>query len=159
MGVSFPVALGIDKKFLLPTSSRSTSSSVHADGREASMVRDSSFADWYDAPPWAESSEPDDQAVIHSRRVGSLVDLDGGELAVDVVRRDDLSLIDGVVAVLREPAWVRVAGVRIALDQAVPLARMLESAKALTEPSFEADRKGPLSSVGPRSVSEEVESR
>jgi hypothetical protein len=127
------------------------------------MVRDLSFVARYDAPPWAESSDPDDQAVIHSRRVGSLVDLDGGELAVDVVQRDDLCLAEGSVALRCEPAWIRVAGVRIALDQAIPLARMLKSAKETAEPRSEADPVGPapiwMPSTALVSVPGAVESR
>jgi len=109
------------------------------------MVPNHSFAAWYDAPPWAESSEPDDQAVIHSRRVGGLVDLDGGELTVDVVRRDDLCLVGGIVGVVREPAWVRVAGVRIAPDRAVELARLLVAAKVISEP---CGRRAELETAG-----------
>jgi hypothetical protein len=90
-------------------------------------------------PPWAELSEPDEQAVVHSRRVDGLIDLDGGELTVDVVQRDDLRLIDGGIALVREPAWVRVAGVRINLDHAVSLARILLSAKEIAEPPQEIE--------------------
>lgn len=109
--------------------------------RSAAMVRNPSFTAWYDAPPWAESSEPDDQAVIHSRRVGALIDLDGGELAVDVVRRDDLCLVAGIVGVVREPAWVRVAGVRVAPERAIHLARLLASAKEIAEPLDPVDER------------------
>jgi hypothetical protein len=76
-------------------------------------------------PPWAESSDPDEEAVIHSRRMGALLDLDGGELAVEVVQRDELCLTAGSAAIVREPAWVRVGGVQLSLDQAFHLAWML----------------------------------
>jgi len=85
------------------------------------------------APPWAESSDSDEEAVVHSRIVGALLDLDGRELTVDLVQRDELFLTAAGPAVVREPAWVRVAGVRIGLDQTVQLARMLLSARELAE--------------------------
>jgi hypothetical protein len=97
------------------------------------MARELAFAASLKTPPWAEASDPDEEAVIHSRRVAALVDLDGGEFAVDLVQRDDLCLTGGGVALVREPAWARVAGVRIGLDQAACLAGMLMLAKEMAE--------------------------
>lgn len=97
------------------------------------MARELAFAASLKTPSWAEVSDPDEEAVIHSRRVAALVDLDGGELAVDLVQRDDLSVTGGGVALVREPAWARVAGVRIGLDQAAYLAGMLMLAKEIAE--------------------------
>jgi hypothetical protein len=97
------------------------------------MVQELAFAASLETPPWAEASDPDEEAVIHSRRMADLIDLDGGELAVDLVQRDDLCLTDDGVALVREPAWARVAGVRIGLDQAACLAGMLISAKEMAE--------------------------
>jgi hypothetical protein len=89
-------------------------------------------ASW-NVPPWAEVSDSDEEAVVHSRRVGTLLDLDGRELAVDLVQRDELLLTAAGPTIVREPAWVRVAGVRIGQDQTVQFARMLLSARELAE--------------------------
>jgi hypothetical protein len=89
-------------------------------------------ASW-DAPPWAQSSEVDEQAVIHSRPVGSLADLDGQQLRVDVVQRDDLCLMPGGATVVREPVWLRVAEARLSLDQALRLAKLLLGARRVAD--------------------------
>src|SRR5690349_5358953 len=112
------------------------------------MARELAFAASLKTPPWAEASDPDEEAVIHSRRVAALVDLDGGEFAVDLVQRDDLCLTGGGVALVREPAWARVAGVRIGLDQAACLAGMLMLAKEIAEGAAPADQGGAAEPVG-----------
>jgi hypothetical protein len=90
-------------------------------------------ASW-EAPSWAESSDTDEQAVVHTRHVGSLTDLDGQQLRVDVVQRDDLCLLPGGAMVVREPVWLRVAESRLSLDQALRLARLVLGARRAADP-------------------------
>jgi hypothetical protein len=89
-------------------------------------------ASW-SAPRWAASSDPDEEAVIHCRRVGGLLDLDGGDLLVEVVQRDELSMTAGGVTIVRDPACLMVGGVRLDLDQAVHLAWLLISAREMAD--------------------------
>jgi hypothetical protein len=44
----------------------------------------------WDAPTWAEDSEYDEAAVIHSRQVSVMEDLEGAELGVVLFQRDEL---------------------------------------------------------------------
>lgn len=77
------------------------------------------------APTWAETSDTDEQAVVHSRHVGSLADLDGQQLRIDLVQRDDLCLTPGGATVVREPVWLRVAEARLSPDQARRMVKLL----------------------------------
>jgi hypothetical protein len=88
------------------------------------------LASW-SAPSWAETSERDDEALIHSRSIGVLHDLDGDALSVDVVQRDEMIFAPGYASVERTPAYVRVAGQRMDGRQAALLSQLLTTASDL----------------------------
>ena len=91
----------------------------------------------WQVPLWAQSSDPDGEAVVHSCRVGVVPDLDGDELSVELVQRDEWSFATEVAAVARDTAWVSVGGVRISIDRAARLALLLLSAGEMVEVAAE----------------------
>ena len=82
-------------------------------------------------PPWAQTSDRDDEALIHTRFIGALPDLEGGPLSVELVQRDEMLFAPDKAAVTRTPPFVRVAGQRMACEQAALLAHLLVAADHL----------------------------
>jgi hypothetical protein len=87
----------------------------------------------WDAPSWAEESVIDEEAVIHSLRLGATLDLSGHEMTIEVVQRDELSVAANAVSITRRPAYLRVAGELIPGEQASYFARKLMRASELLE--------------------------
>jgi hypothetical protein len=79
----------------------------------------------WDAPFWSQSSEWAESAVLHSRRIGSVPDLEGETLVIDLVQWDSVSVSPDLAAVERGPLWIRVGGVRVGLEEARRLAALL----------------------------------
>jgi hypothetical protein len=101
-------------------------------------------ASW-EAPPWAETSERDDEAVIHSRPVGCLLDLDGGALGVELVQRDEMVFASSDTSVQRTPPYIRVAGQRVDVEDAALLSQFLGAASDLASgaPTASAEAGSP----------------
>ena len=87
----------------------------------------------WNAPPWAQACTTDEDAVIYSRVLGRMRDLNGGDLSVELVQRDELSTTAGTVSVSRRPAYLRVAGELIAAEGAARFAAMLKTASDLID--------------------------
>ncbi len=66
-----------------------------------------------DTPPWAETSERDDEALIHTSSIGVVPDLDGHPLSVEVVQRDELVFTATTTTVQRAEPYIRVSGQRM----------------------------------------------
>jgi hypothetical protein len=90
------------------------------------------IASW-DAPPWAEACTTDEDAVIYSRVLGRTVNLNGGDMLVELVQRDELGITANTVTITRPPAYLRVAGELIAAEAAACFARMLMTANDLID--------------------------
>jgi hypothetical protein len=74
----------------------------------------------------------DDEAVEYHRSVGCFTPAEEREpLTVDLVQRDDLSPDGEPASVQRNPAQVRVSGIRLSSDEARQLARLLNAAATL----------------------------
>ena len=82
-------------------------------------------------PPWAQTTDRDDEALIHTRFIGTLPDLEGDTLSVELVQRDEMLFAPDKTAVTRTPPFVRVAGQRVACEQAALLAHLLVAADHL----------------------------
>jgi hypothetical protein len=94
-------------------------------------------ASW--APPaWAQTSDRDDEALIHTRYIGTLPDLEGGPLSVELVQRDEMLFAPDTAAVTRTAPFVRVAGQRVTCEQAAQLAHLLVVADHLASNSSPA---------------------
>ncbi len=96
------------------------------------------------APWWARKSESDEDAVIHSRLLGSVVGLDGDELSIEFVQRDELQLGSRYMAMARKPAWVRIAGCRVGPDEALRLAECLSTVKLWGAEGLDRSRWTPM---------------
>jgi hypothetical protein len=95
------------------------------------MTTEPVIATW-NAPLWAQTHARDDEAVIYSRKIGAVSEVDGEEISVEVVQRDELSVAD-LSVITRTPAFVRVAWIRVGLSEAHELGRLLISAGAVIE--------------------------
>lgn len=74
----------------------------------------------------------DHEAVEYHRSVGCFTPIEEREpLPVDIVQRDDLSPDGDPTVVHRNPAQVRMNGIRLSTDEAQQLARLLTAAAAL----------------------------
>ena len=74
----------------------------------------------------------DDEAVEHYRSVGCFTPTEDREpLTVQIVQRDDLSPDGDPALIQRNPAQVRMTGVRLSPDEAKELARLLNTAALL----------------------------
>ena len=83
-------------------------------------------------PFWV-STRIDDEAIEYYRKVGSFTPAEDREpLTVELVQRDDLNPQDDTAEPSRNPAQVRMAGIRLSPDEAVRLAQLLTSAVAIT---------------------------
>ncbi len=78
-------------------------------------------------PWWAQTSESDEDALIHTRHLGRVVSLDGEELGVELVQRDELHWDSPRLSITRDGAWVRVAGFRVGVDEAMRLSEHLRA--------------------------------
>ena len=108
---------------------------LHADGqssRETVVNRSLVSAGW-NPPRWAEACTTDEDAVIHSRVLGRMRDLNGVVLSVELVQRDELSTTADTVSITRRPAYLRVAGELIEADDIAGFAQMLMTANELIE--------------------------
>ncbi len=107
------------------------------------------LASW-SAPAWADAFTTDDDAVIYSRMLGHMMDLDGSDLSVELVQRDELDATVESVAVRRQLPYLRLAGERVSADVAAQLADMLMAADALLhERSDDAQPdRAPIDRVG-----------
>lgn len=83
------------------------------------------------APPWAETCTTDEDAVIYSLVLGRIRDLNGRDVSVELVQRDELTTTKDVVSISRQPAYLRVAGELITAEGAVRFAEMLMTANDL----------------------------
>jgi hypothetical protein len=90
-------------------------------------------ASW-NVPAWAETSETDEDAVIHTGSLGITIGLDREEVTTEIVQRDERSLTPEAVLMNRDSAWVRLSGIRLSVDDAAALAGRLLSVKGLLEP-------------------------
>ena len=93
-------------------------------------------------PPWT-TIRIENEAIERHRGVGAFVPAEEREpLVVGIVQRDDLSPDGDPAAIQRNPAQVRLTGVRLSPDEARELARLLErAARMITATS--AARSGP----------------
>jgi hypothetical protein len=99
--------------------------SVESSVRTAPVV----VASW-SAPAWADESERDEDAVIHTRKIGPLQNLDGAELTIELIQRDETQVIP--TEIVRAPAYVIVGeSVRLSLEQASAVGRALAGLKDL----------------------------
>lgn len=79
-------------------------------------------------PIWV-LSRIDDEAVEHYRGVGCFTPAEDREpLAVEIVQRDDLSPDGDPARIQRNPAQVRLSGIRLNLDETRELVRLLNRA-------------------------------
>jgi hypothetical protein len=82
-------------------------------------------------PLWI-STRIDDEAVEHYRDVGRFTPREDREaLTVEIVQRDDLSPDGDPARIRRNPAQVRMIGIRLSPDEARELARLLNRAATL----------------------------
>jgi hypothetical protein len=76
----------------------------------------------------------DDEAVEHYRSVGCFTPAeDRSPLTVEIVQRDDLSPDGDPALIQRNPAQIRMSGVRLSPGEARRLARLLNSAIQLID--------------------------
>lgn len=84
-------------------------------------------------PIWV-ASRIDDEAVEHYRSVGCFIpDEDRVPLTVGLVQRDDLGPGGDPTRIQRNPAQVRMSGLRLSTDEARQLVRLLNSAIGLID--------------------------
>jgi hypothetical protein len=82
-------------------------------------------------PVWV-STRIDDEAIEYHRGIGCFTPAEDREpLAVDIVQRDDLSPDGDPARISRNPAQVRMTGIRLSEDEARELARLLNLAAVL----------------------------
>ncbi len=60
-------------------------------------------------------------------------DLNGDDLSVELVQRDELSITAGTVSISRRPAYLRVVGELIAAEGAARFAELLKTASDLID--------------------------
>ena len=84
-------------------------------------------------PPWAQSHEHDEEAVIYSRKIGTVAEVDGEELTVEIVQRDEINVATDQSVITRSPAFVRVSCLRVGPREAHELEQLLNSAKNMIE--------------------------
>jgi hypothetical protein len=73
-------------------------------------------ASW-NAPPWAEASERDEDAVIHTRKISTLQDHEGSDLTINLIQRDETQAIP--TEIVRASAYVIIGeSVCLSLEQA-----------------------------------------
>ena len=96
------------------------------------------------APAWAEECTTDEDAVIYSRVLGQMMDLNGDELPVELVQRDELSATADTVSITRRPADLRMARALIEAEAAGPLARMLMNVDGMLHHEPGHDEARPL---------------
>jgi hypothetical protein len=96
------------------------------------------IAQW-PAPAWADAHVIDEQAVIHSRSVGTFRRhrLDE-EREVRLVQRDEFDEIGDIGSITRQPAYFVLDGDLIAVTDAPVLARLLLAGMAIIEDRDEA---------------------
>ena len=96
------------------------------------MSIDPVIAAW-GGPRWAQTYDRDDEAVIYSRRIGAVSGMDGDELSVELVQRDEIMIATDGSVITRSPVFVRVAWARVGLTEARELGRLLTSARIVIE--------------------------
>lgn len=97
----------------------------------------------WDAPAWANDSARDEECVIHRRTIGEVrPSEDDRSFTVDVFLRDELTLTTGSTAVTRTPARISVNGHILSGQEARDLARLLNAASDVVEPSEAAAVQG-----------------
>jgi hypothetical protein len=84
------------------------------------------------APAWAEESERDEDAVIHIRKIGPLQDLEGADLTINLIQRDETQAIP--TEIIRAPAYLIIGeSVHLSLEQASALGHALTELKDLVD--------------------------
>jgi hypothetical protein len=88
----------------------------------------------WQAPLWAETHVIDEQAVIHSRSVGTFKrhPLDD-ECEVRLVQRDEFDEVGDVGSITRQPAYFVVDGDMVTVSEAPALARLLLAGAAIIQ--------------------------
>ena len=126
---------------------------MYPNGKEvrAMTIEGSLVSASWDVPSWAEVCSTDEDAVIYSRVLGQMVDLNGGDLSVELVQRDELSISADTVSFIRRPAYLRVAGELIEAQGIARFARMLMTANDLIEqqPDLGTARRGTAAECTP----------
>lgn len=90
--------------------------------------------------PWRVTAI-EDEAVEHSRGVGAFTPEEEREpLVVGLVQRDDLGIEGAPGGIVRNPAQVSVAGIRLTPAEACTLAQLLTSAAAMITGPIRRDR-------------------
>jgi hypothetical protein len=90
-------------------------------------------------PVWI-VSRIDDEAVEHYRSVGCFTPAEDHEpLTVELVQRDDLSPDGDPALTQRNPAQVRMSGIRLSPDEARELTRLLATAVQLIQSAGRQD--------------------
>jgi hypothetical protein len=92
------------------------------------------LACWH-APAWAEASEVDEAAVIHSRRLGSCPGDDGQHHDVWLLQRDEINEPTERVSCTRGPAYMVFAGGSLLPGQVEEFVQMLRTGlQVLSDP-------------------------
>jgi hypothetical protein len=87
------------------------------------------IASW-NAPAWADESERDEDAVIHTRKIGPLQDHEGADLTINLIQRDETQA--SLTEIVRAPAYVIIGeSVCLSLEQASAVGRALAELKDL----------------------------